>query len=433
MRFVDIIEKKKEHQALTKEELHFFISEYVKGTIPDYQVSALLMAIYFNGMEEEETAYLTEEMLHSGDMIDLSSIPGVKCDKHSTGGVGDKTSLSLAPMVAACGVKVAKMSGRGLGHTGGTLDKAESIEGFRVDLTIDEFLTQVKEIGLAIIGQTGTLVPADKKLYALRDVTATVNSIPLIASSIMSKKLAAGSDTILLDVKYGEGAFMQTAKDAQKLAETMIRIGQHFHKDVRAMISNMNQPLGNAIGNALEVKEAIATLQGKGPKDFTELCLKAGSIMLMQAGKAEDEISARSMLQNVMDDHRALNKLLEMVEAQGGNIEQILHPELLPQAKEILEITSKECGYIKDVHALTLGTLAMQLGAGCMVKEDTIDPAVGIVLNKKDGDYVEKGDILAFVHINRPLPEHWLEDFYGAFHFTKEVVEKSDLIHKVIQ
>ncbi|WP_416326508.1 pyrimidine-nucleoside phosphorylase [[Eubacterium] hominis] len=433
MRFVDIIEKKKEHQALTKEELHFFISEYVKGTIPDYQVSALLMAIYFNGMEEEETAYLTEEMLHSGDMIDLSSIPGVKCDKHSTGGVGDKTSLSLAPMVAACGVKVAKMSGRGLGHTGGTLDKAESIEGFRVDLTIDEFLSQVKEIGLAIIGQTGTLVPADKKLYALRDVTATVNSIPLIASSIMSKKLAAGSDTILLDVKYGEGAFMQTAKDAQKLAETMIRIGQHFHKDVRAMISNMNQPLGNAIGNALEVKEAIATLQGKGPKDFTELCLKAGSIMLMQAGKAEDEISARSMLQNVMDDHRALDKLLEMVEAQGGNIEQILHPELLPQAKEILEITSKECGYIKDVHALTLGTLAMQLGAGRMVKEDTIDPAVGIVLNKKDGDYVEKGDILAFVHINRPLPEHWLEDFYGAFHFTKEVVEKSDLIHKVIQ
>lgn len=433
MRFVDIIEKKKEHQALTKEELHFFISEYVKGTIPDYQVSALLMAIYFNGMEEEETAYLTEEMLHSGDMIDLSSIPGVKCDKHSTGGVGDKTSLSLAPMVAACGVKVAKMSGRGLGHTGGTLDKAESIEGFRVDLTIDEFLTQVKEIGLAIIGQTGTLVPADKKLYALRDVTATVNSIPLIASSIMSKKLAAGSDTILLDVKYGEGAFMQTAKDAQKLAETMIRIGQHFHKDVRAMISNMNQPLGNAIGNALEVKEAIATLQGKGPKDFTELCLKAGSIMLMQAGKAEDEISARSMLQNVMDDHRAMDKLLEMVKAQGGNIEQILHPELLPQAKEILEITSKECGYIKDVHALTLGTLAMQLGAGRMVKEDTIDPAVGIVLNKKDGDYVEKGDILAYVHINRPLPEHWLEDFYGAFHFTKEVVEKSDLIHKVIQ
>lgn len=433
MRFVDIIEKKKEHQALTKEELHFFISEYVKGTIPDYQVSALLMAIYFNGMEEEETAYLTEEMLHSGDMIDLSSIPGVKCDKHSTGGVGDKTSLSLAPMVAACGVKVAKMSGRGLGHTGGTLDKAESIEGFRVDLTIDEFLTQVKEIGLAIIGQTGTLVPADKKLYALRDVTATVNSIPLIASSIMSKKLAAGSDTILLDVKYGEGAFMQTAKDAQKLAETMIRIGQHFHKDVRAMISNMNQPLGNAIGNALEVKEAIATLQGKGPKDFTELCLKAGSIMLMQAGKAEDEISARAMLQNVMDDHRAMDKLLEMVKAQGGNIEQILHPELLPQAKEILEITSKECGYIKDVHALTLGTLAMQLGAGRMVKEDTIDPAVGIVLNKKDGDYVEKGDILAFVHINRPLPEHWLEDFYGAFHFTKEVVEKSDLIHKVIQ
>lgn len=432
MRFVDIIEKKKGHQSLSKEELHFFITEYVKGTIPDYQVSALLMAIYFNGMKEEETAWLTEEMLYSGDRIDLSDIPGVKCDKHSTGGVGDKTSLSLAPMVAACGVKVAKMSGRGLGHTGGTLDKAESIEGFQVGLSIDRFKQQVKEIGLALIGQTGTLVPADKKLYALRDVTATVNSIPLIASSIMSKKLAAGSDTILLDVKFGEGAFMPTPDDAQKLAETMITIGKHFHKDVRAMISNMNQPLGNAIGNALEVKEAIATLQGKGPQDFTELCYRAGSIMLMQAKVADHEEQARAMLKEAIHSGAALQKLMDMVEAQGGNIEQILHPELLPQAKEVIEIVSKEEGYIKDVHALTLGTLAMQLGAGRMVKEDRIDPAVGIVLQKKDGDFVKKGDILAYVHCNQPLSESWLTAFYGAYHFTQEYVEKSSLIYKVI-
>lgn len=432
MRFVDIIEKKKEQQCLSKEELHFFITEYVKGTIPDYQVSALLMAIYFNGMQEEETAWLTEEMLYSGDVIDLSDIPGVKCDKHSTGGVGDKTSLSLAPMVAACGVKVAKMSGRGLGHTGGTLDKAESIEGFQVGLCIDRFKQQVRDIGIALIGQTGTLVPADKKLYALRDVTATVNSIPLIASSIMSKKLAAGSDTILLDVKFGEGAFMQTPEDAQKLAETMIRIGSHFHKDVRAMISNMNQPLGNAIGNALEVKEAIATLQGKGPKDFSELCYKAGSIMLMQAKVADDEEDARRKLEDAVASGAALQKLIEMVNAQGGNVEQILHPEQLPQAKEIITIVSRQEGYIKDVHALTLGTLAMQLGAGRMVKEDLIDPAVGIVLHKKNGDFVKKGDVLAYVHYNQALPEQWLETFYDAFHFTDRFVAKSDLIYKVI-
>lgn len=432
MRFVDIIEKKKQKQALTKEEIHYFIEGYVKHEIPDYQVSALLMAIYFNGMEENEIAYLSEEMLYSGDTIDLSNIQGVKCDKHSTGGVGDKTSLSLAPMVAACGAKVAKMSGRGLGHTGGTLDKVESIDGFQVGLTQEQFIEQVNSIGLALIGQTGSLVPADKQLYALRDVTATVNSIPLIASSIMSKKLAAGSDTILLDVKFGEGAFMENAERAEELAKTMITIGTHFGKDVRAMISNMNQPLGNAIGNALEVKEAIATLQGKGPEDFTQLCLKAGSIMLMQAGIAADEESATAMLQKAINDGSALGKLAAMVEAQGGNVEQVWHPELLPQTKEIVEVISREEGYIQELHALELGTLAMKLGAGRMVKEDPIDPAVGIVLNKKDGDYVSKGDILAYVHTNQALSETWLEEFYQTFVFTNHKVEKQSLIYKII-
>ncbi|MGX8834364.1 pyrimidine-nucleoside phosphorylase [Amedibacillus sp. YH-ame6] len=432
MRFVDIIEKKKQRQELTKEELHFFIDGYVKDEIPDYQVSALLMAIYFNGMNEKETAILTDEMLNSGDRIDLSSIQGLKCDKHSTGGVGDKTSLSLAPMVAACGGKVAKMSGRGLGHTGGTLDKVESIDGFQVNLSQDTFIEQVNRIGLSLIGQSGTLVPADKKLYALRDVSATVNSIPLIASSIMSKKLAAGADTILLDVKFGEGAFMDTPEKAEELSRTMISIGHHFHKDVRAMISNMNQPLGNAIGNALEVKEAIATLKGEGPQDFTDLCLQAGSIMLVQSKLAGNVDEAREMLVESITSGRALKKLIEMVEAQSGNVEQIKDPSLLPQAKEILEVTTKESGYIKDLHALKLGTLAMQLGAGRMVKEDDVDPAVGIVLNKKVGDEVQQGDILAYVHINQPLPTNWLTEFYDAFIFTKEHVEKTGLIYKII-
>lgn len=432
MRFVDVIEKKKQHQALSKEELHAFIDGYVKGDIPDYQVSALLMAIYFNGMSAQETAWLCEEMLYSGDVIDLSSIAGVKCDKHSTGGVGDKTSLALAPMVAACGAKVAKMSGRGLGHTGGTLDKVESIDGFQVMRTQEQFCAQVNEIGLALIGQTASLVPADKKLYALRDVTATVNSIPLIASSIMSKKLAAGSDTILLDVKYGEGAFMENAERAEELAREMISIGKHFHKDVKAMISNMNQPLGNAIGNALEVKEAVATLQGNGPEDFTELCLEAGSIMLLQAKLYESKTEARKALLEVLHNGKALEKLKDMVRWQEGNVEQIEHVELLPQAKEIIEIPSRQEGYVKELHALELGTLAMKLGAGRMVKEDKVDPAVGIVLQKKDGDYVKKGDVLALVHVNAPLPQGWLEDFYHAYVFCEEFVAKQPLIAKVI-
>ncbi|MEG2506625.1 MAG: thymidine phosphorylase, partial [Longicatena sp.] len=355
MRIVEIIEKKKLGKELSREELHYFISGYVKKEIPDYQVSALLMAIYFKGMSAKESANLCEEMLNSGDKIDLSSIQGVKCDKHSTGGVGDKTSLSLVPMVAACGVKVAKMSGRGLGHTGGTLDKVESIDGFKTELSNKQFIEQVNAIGLAIIGQSKNLVPADKALYALRDVSGTINSIPLIASSIMSKKLAAGSDTILLDVKFGKGAFMEDSLQAEELANTMIAIGQHFNKDVRAILSNMNQPLGNAIGNALELKEAIATLQGQGPDDFFELCLQAGSIMLMQAKIANNESEARTKLKEVIKNGQALDKLVQMVEAQGGNSEQIRHPELLPQAKEIIEISSRHSGYIKELNAMQLG------------------------------------------------------------------------------
>lgn len=433
MRFVDIIEKKKGNHPLTKAEIHEFITSYVQGKIPDYQVSALLMAICFNGMNAQETAWLTEEMLYSGEVIDLSDIPGIKCDKHSTGGVGDKTSLALAPMVAACGVKIAKMSGRGLGHTGGTLDKVESIEGFQINIDMASFKQQIKTIGLAIVGQSGNLVPADKKLYALRDVTATVDSIPLIASSIMSKKLASGADTILLDVKFGEGAFMQTKEDAEKLAKTMISIGKHFDKDVRAMISNMNEPLGNAIGNALEVKEAIDTLKGEGPQDFYELCLKAGSIMLLQAHKAKNEDEARAMLKTVIHNGAALQKLTDMVEAQHGNVHMITHPDMLPQAKYVSEIKSREEGYVEAVHALSLGTLAMRLGAGRQIKEDVIDPSVGIVLQKKDGDYVNKGDILAYIHSNEELSNDWLNDFYASYHFTNHKVEKHDLIYKVIE
>lgn len=318
MRMVDLIELKKNNHELTKEQIHFIIKGYNDGNIPDYQMSAFLMAICFNGLSKHETAILTDEMLHSGEIIDLSEIAGVKVDKHSTGGVGDKTSLVLGPMVAACGVKVAKMSGRGLGHTGGTLDKLESIPGLQIQISKDDFIKQVNEIGIAIIGQSATLVPADQKMYALRDVTATVDCIPLIASSIMSKKLASGSDTILLDVKYGEGAFMQTKEEAKRLAQTMIEIGQHLGKDTRAAISNMNQPLGKAIGNSLEVIEAIDTLNGSGPEDLLNLCLEAGSHMLVQAKKCKNEESALKMLKRVIDTGQALDKFKEMVKYQHG-------------------------------------------------------------------------------------------------------------------
>lgn len=433
MRFVDIIEKKRNGESLTKEEIHFWIDGYVNDRIPDYQVSALLMAIYFQGMNADETTWLTHEMLYSGDIFDLSSIDGIKADKHSTGGVGDKTSLSLLPMVASCGLKIAKMSGRGLGHTGGTLDKLESIEGMNICLSDEEFKEQVNRIGIALIGQTKQVVPADKKMYSLRDVTATVQSIPLIASSIMSKKLASGADTILLDVKFGEGAFMKTPQEAELLAKTMISIGNKLNRDTRAILSSMEQPLGNAIGNALEVKEAIATLKDEGPSDFKELCMHAGAIMLMQGNIASNEQEARAMLQENITNGKAFEKLIQMIEAQGGNIKQIENPELLPKAKKQINMYSKTEGYIQRLNALELGTLAMRIGAGRKVKEETVNHAVGIVLNKKDGDYVKENDLLAVIHTDTELSEEWIHDFYTCFEINMNKKEKTPLVYKVIQ
>ena len=433
MRVVDLIEKKKSKGILTKEEIHFLIDGYVANKIPDYQMSALLMAICLNGMNSDETANLTEEMLYSGDCIDLSKISGVKCDKHSTGGVGDKTSLALMPMVAACGVKIAKMSGRGLGHTGGTLDKLESIQGMNIHISEEQFINQVNKIGIAIMGQTKKLVPADQKLYALRDVTGTVNSIPLIASSIMSKKLAAGSDSILLDVKFGEGAFMETSEKAKILAKTMISIGKYFSRDVKAILSDMNEPLGNAIGNALEVKEAIQTLHGQGPKDFTNLCIEAGSIMLMQAKIASSKEIARKKLKEVIENGKAFQKLVEMVSAQGGNVEQILNPELLPKADYVIPIKAKKEGYIQVLHALQLGVLAMKLGAGRAVKDDDIDVSVGIVLNKKANDYVQEGEVLATIHTNSKLSDEWMDDFYKAYVISNTPCTPTPLIYDIVE
>ena len=397
MRFLDIIEKKKNKLTLSDEEIQFWIDGVTDGTIPDYQTSALLMAIVLNGMDDRETAKLAEAMMNSGHVMDLSSIGGIKADKHSTGGVGDKTSLALGAMVAACGLKVAKMSGRGLGHTGGTLDKLESIRGFNCFLTEDQFKIQVQEIGLAIIGQTSDLVPADKKLYALRDVTATVNSIPLIASSIMSKKLASGANTILLDVKYGEGAFMKTIEDAKILAQAMISIGKRLGRNTIAMITDMDQPLGNTIGNALEVQEAIETVRGKGPKDFTELCMRAGEIMLVQGQLASTKEEARRLLEEAVSSGRAFEKLAQMVKYQGGDLEQIKNTDLLPKAKYVTEIRSREAGYISRIHSMQLGILAMKLGAGRATKSDPINYAVGLKMAVKKGDKVEEGDLLCRV------------------------------------
>lgn len=429
MRFVEIIEKKRDKGVLTQEEILFWIEHYVKGDIPEYQVSALLMAIVLNGMNNEETVALTMAMMNSGDVFDLSKIDGIKVDKHSTGGVGDKTSLVLGPMVAAAGAKVAKMSGRGLGHTGGTIDKLESIPGFHVELTEEQFINQVNSIGLAIIGQSAQLVPADKKLYALRDVTGTVPAIPLIASSIMSKKLAAGSDAILLDVKYGDGAFMHTPQRAIELAKAMISIGNGMGRDTHAIISDMNEPLGNAIGNALEVKEAIATLHGKGPEDFTALVLEAGSIMLKMTKVAKNDEEARRMLEATIKDGSAFAKFVAFVQAQGGDADFVLHPEKLPQAKYVTELKAKTHGYIRSIKAMALGTLAMELGAGRATKEDAINPAVGLVLDKKVGQQVDVGETLVFIHHDKALTPAWIAELYATFEIVKEETQRQALIY----
>lgn len=432
MRFTDIIVKKRLHQELTTQEINEWITRYTAGEIPDYQVSALLMAIVLNGMTDRETGDLTLAMMRSGDVMDLSEIPGIKVDKHSSGGVGDKTTLALMPMLAACGAKVAKMSGRGLGHTGGTLDKFESISGMNCYLSKKAFICQINDIGCAIMGQTGDLVPADKKLYALRDVTGTVDSLPLIASSIMSKKLAAGCDAISLDVKYGSGAFMKTKEAAAELAETMIRIGKACGRDVHAMITDMELPLGRAIGNALEVKEAIDTLHGHGPEDFTELCMCAGRLMLVQAKLAQNETRAEEMLERVIEDGSAFEKLRQMVAAQGGDVRQIDDPALLPTADFVTAIPSKENGYVQGMNAMSLGTLAMQIGAGRETIEDTIDPAAGIVLNKKTGDAVDIGAPLAWIHHNRPLTADWKKTFYESYDIGLTCPEKEPLIYRIM-
>ena len=433
MRMLDIIIKKRENKELTPEEIRFFIKGYTEGLIPDYQASAFNMAVLFNGMTKKEIGVLTDAMLHSGDVIDLSSIDGVKVDKHSTGGVGDKTSLALGPMVAACGAKLAKMSGRGLGHTGGTLDKLESIPGVSIGIEREHFIKQVNECGIAIVGQTGDLVPADKKLYALRDVTGTVESMPLIASSIMSKKLASGSDAILLDVKFGAGAFMKNIEDAEKLARTMVEIGDELNRDTRAILTDMDQPLGLAIGNNLEVIEAVNTLKGHGPEDFVELCLAAGSIMLVQAKLAENEEEAKVKLQRVIEDGSALEKLKAMVRSQGGDVSYLDDTSKFPVSKNHIEVIAKQEGYVNRIDALEIGESAMRLGAGRATKEDIIDPTAGIILNKKVGDYVKIGDKLCDVYTNIDEYDHIINDIHDSFKLSDVEVKVPPIVHKVIK
>lgn len=400
MRMYDLIMKKRKGEELTKEEINFFVDGFTKGEIPDYQASAMLMAIFFNKMNKRETADLTNAMVESGDKIDLSNIKGVKVDKHSTGGVGDKTSICLTPLVASLGIPVAKMSGRGLGHTGGTIDKLETFKGFSVELTEEQFMENVNKINIAIMGQSGNLVPADKKLYALRDVTATVDNMSLIASSIMSKKLASGADAIVLDVKVGDGAFMKTPETAKELAQEMVDIGKHLGRETIGVISDMDQPLGYAIGNSLEVIEAIELLKGNGPKDLLELTLTIGSNMLLCAKMAESKEEARKMLMENIENGKGLEKLKDFVKAQGGDISPIDDYSKFPQAKYVEKVTSPVDGYITKIHAEAFGLIAMELGAGRATKESEIDLAVGIVLNKKRGEKVNKGDVLAYIHSN---------------------------------
>lgn len=434
MRMYDIIMKKRNGGELSEEEINFFIENYTKGIIPDYQVSALMMAIYFQKMTEAETLALTLAMARSGDMLELSAIKGIKVDKHSTGGVGDKTSLALTPMVAACQIPVAKMSGRGLGHTGGTIDKLESFEGFSTALTTEQFINNVNEIGIAIMGQTADLAPADKKLYALRDVTATVDNMSLIASSIMSKKLAAGADAIVLDVKTGSGAFMKSEEDAFALAKEMVQIGNNAGRRTIAIVSDMDQPLGQAVGNALEVKEAIATLNGEGPADFVELCLSLGAQMLIAGGKAEEETQARKMLEQVIEDGSALKKLAEFVTAQGGNPAAVYDRELLPKARIIKEIPSPVTGYVGHIACDEIGICSLILGGGRETKESDIDLSVGLVINKKVGDYVQAGESLAVIHANdeekcRAAKERFLQ----AYTFVQEKPARAPFIKGIVR
>ena len=429
MNIIEIINKKKNKIKLSKEEIDFFVKGFVDNSIETYQISSLLMAILLNGMDEEETSNLTTSMINSGGVVDLSSIEGIKSDKHSTGGVGDKVSIALVPLVVSCGAKIAKMSGKGLGHTGGTLDKLESIPGFKRELTEEEFLNSVRDKNLAIISQTNNLVPADKKLYALRDVTGTVDSIPLIASSIMSKKLASGADTILLDVKCGEGAFMKDLKSARELAESMVSIGKNHNKDTQAIISDMNEPLGFAIGNSLEVIEAIETLKGNGPKDFTELCLFEGSIILKQAKIVDDLEEGKRLLKESIENKSALKALKDLIKVQGGDERVLEDYSLLPSSKFKTDVKSPFDGYIESINPLEIGNMSSELGAGRKTVEDSINHGVGLVLNFKSGHKVSTKDTLLTIYHDEKLDESYEERLLNAFKFKKDFSNKKKLVY----
>ncbi|PZE22004.1 pyrimidine-nucleoside phosphorylase [Paenibacillus xerothermodurans] len=435
MRTVDLIQKKRDGKALTTDEIEFLIRGYSTGEIPDYQMSAWAMAVFFNGMTAKETADLTLAMARSGDQADLSPIEGIKVDKHSTGGVGDTTTLILAPLVAAAGVPVAKMSGRGLGHTGGTIDKLESIAGYRVELSKEDFLRQVQQIGVSVISQSGNITPADKKLYGLRDVTATVESIPLIASSIMSKKIASGTDAIVLDVKTGGGAFMKSLDESIKLAQAMVEIGGQVGRETVAVITDMEEPLGLAVGNALEVREAIDTLRGEGPADLTELCLVLGAHMVRLGGKAATYEEARSITEELLRSGAALDKLKEWWQAQGGNPEMADHPELLPTAEYQVPVAAVDDGVVSAIDAEALGVTAMMLGAGRAKKDDDIDLSVGILLRKKVGDRVTAGETIAELHMNSNEPmftEDMTQRTREVFTFAAGEMPKAPLIYAVV-
>jgi pyrimidine-nucleoside phosphorylase len=434
MHITDIIQKKRNGGSLSRQEIDYFVGGYVGDKIPDYQISALMMAIWFQGMDARETGDLTLSMAESGDQIDLSPIPGIKVDKHSTGGVADTTTLVVAPLVAACGGRVAKMSGRGLGHTGGTIDKLESIPGFSVSQTMDRFLEIVSTIGLSVIGQTADLVPADKKLYALRDVTATVDNLSLIASSIMSKKIAAGSDAIVLDVKYGSGAFMKNVDDAVALAKTMVEIGTGVGRKTNAVVSDMNQPLGNAVGNSIEVQEAIEVLQGKEQGDLRTVAFTLAAQMLKLSGIVENPTQAMSTLEGVISDGSALRKLADMIEAQGGNSEVTIDTSLLPRAKTVVPIKAAEDGFVSSMNTEDIGVAAMLLGAGRAKKDDQIDHAVGIWVKKRLGEPVRKGEPIAEMHINDETNrEEAAAKFTGAVTISLEKPEPSTLIYQIFE
>ena len=433
MRMVDLILKKKAGEALSKEEIDFIITNYVNGNIPDYQMSALTMAICFQGLNDDEQFNLTKAMLESGDQLDLSSIDGICVDKHSTGGVGDKTSLVVAPIVSSCGLKIAKMSGRGLGHTGGTLDKLESIPGFNISLSTEDFFKQVKEIGIAIVGQTLNITPADKKLYALRDVTGTVENIGLIASSIMSKKLASGAHSIVIDVKVGDGAFMKTIEDAKKLASALVSIGKRFGRNIEAVLTDMDSPLGENVGNANEVIEAIETLKGHGPTTFERLCKKLSCEFLLMTNYCKTEEEAYKLIDEKITSGEALNKLKEMIKWQGGNPRVVDDYSLFPQHKKEIKVLSVQEGYIKRLEALEIGVSAMLLGAGRENKEDNVDLSVGIKICKKVGDYVSKGDTLAILYANEKGIDEAYNKVLNAYHFTNEKVKANDIIIDIVK